>query len=54
MENIFKRRSTKLHYPQSFIACAWSGILKNDIMFQVEESSLFSILNIKSLRPIAK
>lgn len=53
MENVSERRSTPFHSPQSFVACAWSGILKNDIMFQVEESSLFSILDIESLRPMA-
>lgn len=48
MENLFKGRSAKLHCPKSFVASAWSGISKNDIMFQVEESTLFSILNIES------
>lgn len=50
MENISKRRSPSLYSPQSFVACAWSGILKNDIMFQVEESSLSSILKISKAK----
>ncbi len=38
MENIPQGRGTKFYPFQSFVMSAWSGILKSDIMFQVEGS----------------
>ena len=54
MEDVFKGRSAKLHSAQSFVASAWSGISKNDIIFQVEESTLFSKLTYRKLKTDGK